>query len=199
MSPIASRNLALLVDSLRISSSRVIHAELHDLGNTFVWRNWMNCARVEVLNCFSLRVWSIAGLLTLTSLVGCAGGDPATAKVSGTVMMNGKPVPGGEVILAPIAGGKTSVSSVDFDGTFTCTTYKDGDGAVVGKHSVNFSPPAEEVQQAPPGGHIAARPSPYVGMVPKEQQIEVKPGEENVLNIELVKGVRAAPGAAASK
>lgn len=144
-----------------------------------------------------VQVCGFLGLLCVASLVGCSDGNPATAKVSGTITANGKAVPGGEILLSPIGDGKsmpgkTAVATVDFDGTFTLTTYKDGDGAVVGKNAVRFNPPVDEPPSAPAGGHVATRPSPYAGLVPKEKEFDVKAGEENELTIELVPATPAA-------
>jgi len=151
----------------------------------------MKRARLLARDILCSSILGILGLITVLGIPGCAGGDPPTAKTSGSVSFNGKPVPGGEVILAPVASGnsmpgKTAVSQVDFDGTFTVTTYKEGDGAIIGKHTVKFNPPTEEPKEAAPGEHVASRPSPYAGLVPKEKEIEITAGEENTLNIELV-------------
>ena len=129
--------------------------------------------------------------------VGCSSGDQfSTAPVSGTVTSDGKPIPGGSVTFSPTAtgtkdhAGKPASGTIQEDGTYTLTTYSDGDGAVIGKHTISFTPPATEVAAAPAGGHAAAPPpSPYAGMVPKQPEVEVIPGS-NSMNIELVKAGR---------
>ena len=136
-----------------------------------------------------LRVWGVLGLMSLASLLGCGGGagaDLATGKVSGKISAGGQPVTGGELTFAPIGAGKNGSAKVGADGTFTVSTYGQGDGAVIGKHKVTFTPPAVEAPPVPAGGHTATPASPYAGMAPKEAEITISKGD-NTVDIELVK------------
>ena len=91
------------------------------------------------------------GLIPL-ALLGCAGGEEfSTAKASGKVLCDGKPVPFVRVTFAPMGErknqlnvGKAGLGDADADGVFTVSTYGDGDGAVVGKHSIVVAPPHPE-------------------------------------------------------
>jgi hypothetical protein len=69
------------------------------------------------------------------SLAGCGG--LRLGKVSGRVTVGGKPVPSGVVMFYPEAG-PTAVGEIRPDGTYTLTTQKPGDGAVVGSHRVTI-------------------------------------------------------------
>ncbi|MCA9068260.1 MAG: hypothetical protein KDA84_05020 [Planctomycetaceae bacterium] len=129
----------------------------------------------------------------LLGLVGCGGSEEfPTTPVSGKVTHNGQPVKGGSVTLMPVAkaegksAGKPATGSVGDDGTFTLTTYKDKDGAVVGKHRVSYSPPAAEVKENPSGGHSQAPKSPYVGLKPKQEEVDITEST-NEITIELTK------------
>jgi hypothetical protein len=151
----------------------------------------MKCARSELKPHFQLRILTVIGLCAVTCLTGCGGGDPATAKTSGSVKANGKDVPGGEVIFEPMAEGKsqpgkTTIVPVEEDGTFVVTTYKENDGAIIGKHRIRYNAPQLEPGKAAAGGHVATRTSPFAGLVPKVQEIEIKPGD-NVIEVELVR------------
>lgn len=151
----------------------------------------MKCARNEVKHQYQYRMLTVIGLCSLTWLAGCGSGDPATAKTSGTVKANGKDVHGGSVIFEPMAEGKsqpgkTTIVPVEEDGTFVVTTYKENDGAIIGKHRIRFNPPEVEPPKPAAGGHVATRPSPYLGLVPKVQEIEIHPGD-NVVDVELVR------------
>jgi len=140
----------------------------------------------------SLRVFLILAVAgVLATAIGCSKGGAAyrTAPVKGKVIYNGQPVTSGGIRLQPIAvpgasesnPGKPAGGEVRSDGTFVLSTYKDGDGAVVGRHKVSyipFSKGAETYEDKP-------EPSPYLGLVPKEQEVEIKPGQ-NELTIELV-------------
>lgn len=92
----------------------------------------------------SLRIASVAGLLTaLMTVGGCGGGSEwNTGKVSGHVMFQGKPVADVSIQFIPQAtqegglAGKAAIGKTDADGRFTLSTYSPGDGAVIGHHKV---------------------------------------------------------------
>ncbi|MEP3480163.1 MAG: hypothetical protein ABJZ55_13005 [Fuerstiella sp.] len=83
---------------------------------------------------------------------GCSDEQFETAAVSGTVISGADPVSSGTIIFNPIATGTNTMvgkSATGFieDGKFTLSTYGNGDGAVVGEHSVivtgKETPPAD--------------------------------------------------------
>jgi hypothetical protein len=87
-------------------------------------------------------------LLTLTllaALVGC--GPPGVQPVSGTVKFAGGAMPMAEVTairFEPVAGttaegqSKVAGGKIKPDGSYTLTTFEDGDGAFVGEYKVTF-------------------------------------------------------------
>ena len=80
---------------------------------------------------------TLAGL----ALCGCNGSSAELAKVRGRVEYDGKPLPKFDhaaVVLTP-TGGRLAKGVIASDGTFQLTTYKDGDGAVVGTAKVSVS------------------------------------------------------------
>jgi hypothetical protein len=81
---------------------------------------------------------SAAAFLSCLALVGCGPSLPETATVSGRVTFNGKPVPRGRVVFQPEKGRQAS-AALDADGRYTLTTFKDGDGALLGKHIVTIT------------------------------------------------------------
>ena len=146
-------------------------------------------------------VAGICGAALLIGLSGCSGGE-VTAKVSGKVTHNGQPVTGGMLTFAPLGsgsgattGGKGASGAIKSDGTYVLTTNTPGDGAVIGRHKVSFLPVAAapaETASAEPGKHDEAPPpSPFKGLIPRESEVEVKAGD-NQINIELVPDPRAA-------
>jgi hypothetical protein len=121
--------------------------------------------------------------LTLAS-VGCSG---KRAKVTGKLTFHGQPVTGGSLTLVPVpaAGdlepGTPAAVAVNSDGTFATP-----DGAVVGRCKVFYSAPSVPF----PEGRVQrpsepAPMSPFVGLVPKEQEIEVTTGD-NTLEVEMI-------------
>lgn len=132
------------------------------------------------------------GLIIGATFLGCSQGGPATEPVSGKVIANGQPVTGGSLTFAPITDEPTAptqpaVAIVNPDGTF-----KIEEGAVAGKHRLLYSAPSVE-WQAPDWDGKGAPPqppkNPYAGLSPKNAEIEVKPGVNEVV-VELVASTR---------
>jgi hypothetical protein len=98
----------------------------------------MRCRKVSPrLLCGTAAV--IAALIC--SVVGCGGGGPRIVKVSGTVLLDGKPLnlpPGVQAFVQFVPpGAKPASGSIDPQtGRFSLTTYKPDDGCVVGDHKV---------------------------------------------------------------
>jgi hypothetical protein len=139
---------------------------------------------------FDRRWW----LLAATLLAGCADSSAhPTARVTGKVMYDGQPVTGGALTFSPESTGaaepgKIAVGNVAPDGSFTLSTYKENDGAVVGKHHVTYAAPAGEL---PPGKEEWApgeepTKSKFADLAPKAPDVEVKRGA-NDLVIELTR------------
>jgi hypothetical protein len=91
------------------------------------------------------RALLVAVACEVLAVCGCGGdsGQLPTAPVSGTLAYEGKPVAKGTIHFHPKVG--PPASAIVKDGKFTLTTYKDGDGAVVGKHRVAI----EVVEEVP--------------------------------------------------
>ncbi len=108
----------------------------------------------------SFMVWPALGLAACL-VTGCGGGGgprPATGKVHGKVLYNGKPLTKGTVIFVPILGkggetGQSASGAIDPDGSFTLTTFNSNDGAILGQHTaVIQSGPEIEPGSAKGGG-----------------------------------------------
>ncbi len=74
-----------------------------------------------------------AGFLMAVLLAGCGG--PRLGKVSGRVTLGGQAVTEGVILFHP-ESGPAAVGAIRPDGTYTLTTVKPGDGAVIGPHRV---------------------------------------------------------------
>ena len=145
--------------------------------------------------CLCRRFLSLLGTcLVATVLTGCGGtASVPTAEVKGKVTMNGAPVKGGTIVIAPLMGsGQMASGEVQQDGTFVMTTTKANDGAPIGKSRVSYKPPKVEWAGTPDDWDSSKGDPPkpktdYDGMVPKVGEIEVKEGS-NDITVELVKG-----------
>ncbi|TWT89830.1 hypothetical protein Mal64_02100 [Pseudobythopirellula maris] len=83
------------------------------------------------------------GVVLCLAVAGCDSRPYSLAPVSGTVTLNGKPVPRTLVKFVPMTvDGKTpgpvSTGRCDGDGHYSLTTLDGGRGAVVGKHRVSI-------------------------------------------------------------
>ncbi len=92
---------------------------------------------------YSLMVL-LAGLL-----IGCGGGSDheETASVTGTVTLKGTPVTKGRIAFYP-PKGRPAMGAIQSDGTYTLTTFDQGDGALLGNHRVTIT--ANETVGGPP-------------------------------------------------
>ena len=85
------------------------------------------------------RIWLVNRWLVcllIMALGGCGANHPPVAKVVGSVLFRGQPLAGGKVLFLPEGGGKQGIGSIQSDGSFELTTFKRGDGALVGWHHV---------------------------------------------------------------
>jgi hypothetical protein len=72
-------------------------------------------------------------------LSGCgSSGRPDLAQVSGTITMDGKPLPDAQVVFSP-ADGRPSTGATDASGKYSLTYIRDVKGAVLGTHSVRIT------------------------------------------------------------
>lgn len=80
---------------------------------------------------------ALGPLLTVTSLLllGCNSDRLPTAPVRGKVTYQGKELTHGTVMFVP-EKGPAATGEIQRDGTYVLKTYRDGDGAVLGRHTV---------------------------------------------------------------
>jgi hypothetical protein len=141
---------------------------------------------------------SLLLLSLLLSLAGC-GGSGSLAPVKGKVVSGGKPVTEGTLTFVPLtesveAAASPATGEIQADGSFVLGTKKVSDGAAIGKHRVMYAAPAPITEGPAWDGYGKEPPrkfSPFEGFHPKVDEIEIKPGQ-NDITIELVPGSRAA-------
>ncbi len=92
------------------------------VNSNFFAVHWTNCV--------------VIGLLL--GATGCNRG-PQLTPVSGTVILDGKPIGGAGVMFQPVAGGPAASGVTDESGQFTLTTDPFGPGAVLGEHRVTVT------------------------------------------------------------
>jgi hypothetical protein len=177
---------------------RLIHVPLHlarDEALLFIPRSF----RFRVLSMKNQWVRELMGALAACACValicGCGGSSASKGRVTGKVVTNGQPVTGGALTFMPVdskSGAMPAMGKIKTDGTFVVTTDKEGDGAAIGKHTISYSSPPVETPEW--DGYGTPPPQPkieYQGYVPKENQVEVKAGQ-NELTVEIVPGAGGA-------
>jgi len=114
-----------------------------------------------------------------------------TAPVTGTVTYNGKPLPYGTVSFRPPAGSPAT-GNIQPDGSFSLSTYGNGDGAIVGTHQVSVTATEAHAgtrQQADPNTEMTVPksmiPKKYTSFSTSELTAEVVSDGKNRFTLEL--------------
>src|SRR5262245_52825147 len=96
------------------------------------------------------RIYGLPLVVALLTTVGCGAqpGTAPTARVSGTVTLNGNPIAGINVAFMP-SSGRPASGVTDASGHFTLSTFGTGDGAVLGSHKVALAEPPDDAQPMP--------------------------------------------------
>ena len=81
------------------------------------------------------------------SLSGCGRSGPEVAKVSGTVKLDGKPLPEAFVFFRHADGGRISEAFTDDSGKYTLNYSSEESGAMVGANTVRISTFIEAVKE----------------------------------------------------
>lgn len=119
-------------------------------------------------------------------VAGCGSDRLPVAPVEGKVIYHGKPVEFGSVMFQPDKG-PAGRGVIQPDGSFTLSTYSEGDGAVIGQHKVriaSFASQRPDLMDAPPDaprepgvGHSQI-PRKYSNMDTSGLRVEVKEDNE---------------------
>lgn len=131
------------------------------------------------------------------ALAGCGGASdaPELAKVTGVVMLDGKPLTKGSIQFTPDSkqgtAGRMALGEIGPDGEFTLTTSAPGDGAQVGFHTVSVV-----CVEATPFDPKNPQPTTVKWLIPEKYGVdqtsgltaEIKGGEENILQFDLQSG-----------
>lgn len=116
---------------------------------------------------------------TILTSLGCDHKHPGLVPVSGTVTIDGKPVPIGQVKLSP-AGHRAAVGAIDENGKFTLTCFELHDGAPLGTHPVTVTA-VEQVSEQSNRWHA---PMKYANQAETDLEVTID-GPINDLKIEL--------------
>ncbi len=84
------------------------------------------------------RILSIVACSAALCLSGCGESGPPLGKVTGTVTLDGKPMPKIMVVFVPKDGGQTSTATTKSDGTYELLGAS-SKGALIGLHKVSLT------------------------------------------------------------
>lgn len=131
--------------------------------------------------------------VTAAFCVGCGAGGPEVADVTGTVTLDGNPVPGAAVTFHPeAAGGSPSYGVTDDQGKYKMMFTMDRSGAMLGKNWVEIEVPKlskSEIEEMKANGQTP----------PPRLQIPKKYKEQGALTAEVKSGANDIPFALTSK
>ena len=141
------------------------------------------------------NLFLLGSLLLGLALSGCGPRNPATAKVEGVVTLDGEPIEGAAVVFTP-SDGRMATGATDSSGRFILSTFKQGDGAVLGQHRVTVSKSIEQSRGAGEEGElIFITPRKYADPKTSPLTCEVQP-EIPPVRLELVSEEPPPPAAA---
>lgn len=157
------------------------------IGNFLVVGSWK---KVRI----SLVIPLLVSALVLTS--GCSKSGPELFSVSGTVTLQGQPLPNVIVTFIPDDGGKSASGTGDSAGNYKLSTFAPNDGALAGSYKVAIMPKdpppmAGEAVSSP--GASTEKPKKYTPPfparygLPKDSGLtaNVSPNGENKFNFDL--------------
>jgi hypothetical protein len=84
-------------------------------------------------------VLRIFATLSIAFATGCGSKYPETAPVRGKITAGGAPVTSGRINFYPTSGARLSSGEIQPDGSYTLTTFKPSDGALLGTHRVTIT------------------------------------------------------------
>lgn len=123
--------------------------------------------------------------LACGALAGCRNSDQLeTAAVTGKITLNGKPLGKGIVIFTP-ALGRAARGLIDAEGAYQLTTYKNGDGAIVGRHGVAVVVADENSTGGVEGGIVSIVPFKYAVPATSGLEFDVRSSLRNEANFDL--------------
>lgn len=127
-----------------------------------------------------------AVLIVALALIGCgkSGHELDTAPVTGIVKIDGTPATSGFINVVP-SKGRMARGTIESDGSFTLSTYSDGDGAQIGTHAVTVTeiPPDQRAALGVSGK--AGIPSKYGAAASSGLSMSITPDGPNKIVLEL--------------
>jgi hypothetical protein len=131
--------------------------------------------------------------VALLVLAGCGDGGPELGKVSGTVTLDGKPLPKARIVFEGGPDGSPSYATTDEDGHYELKFGVDKPGAMVGEHLVRITTARTEPADSL-GREMISHPELLPPRYNEESELtkEVVPGKQTI-DFPLVSGDEPPP------
>lgn len=127
------------------------------------------------------RLFSCIALFSITLLLGCGGTNEG---VTGTVTLDGQPLPDAEVVFTPQEGGRPASAMTDAEGKYDLVYTINETGAPAGKYIVRIRASKTETGE---DGRDVNTPEVVPAKYNQNSELvaEVKEGESNQFDFEL--------------
>ena len=145
-----------------------------------------------MINCITRPIVFLVLCLACLLTVGCRDSGPQLGTVSGTITLEGEPLPNAKVLFQPGPGGSPSEGRTDSNGKYELQYGIDKPGALVGEHVVRITTYQLERETADGPLILTKESVPAKYNEQSELTREVKPGH-NELNFELEPGPLPSP------
>jgi hypothetical protein len=152
-------------------NNKMTNGRIKSRRSSYIWR----CAYAHV------------AVIAITFLSGCSSSYQLdTAKVHGTVTLDGQPLDAGLVFFRP-EKGRMAVGKIQPNGSYVLFTYvRDGDdGAIVGRHKVSVVPPLPSAESEIAPEMKSPIPNKYQSEGTSRLEFEVEAGKDNKFDIAL--------------
>ncbi len=127
---------------------------------------------------------AVVGAVAVALLCGCGGSDHGLVDVSGQVLLDGQPLTTGSVVTLP-SQGRGAEGQIDSQGRFTLSSGDLGQGATVGVHHVAVVAVEETEGFSPEAPVKLLVPKKYTNPSTSGLKIDVQPGQDNDVTLEL--------------
>jgi len=132
--------------------------------------------------------------IAIFALPGCSDSEYKIAPVEGTVTYQGNKLTFGKLYFRPVKSGdkgegpgRPAFGTIDAQGAYRLSTYSEHDGAIVGKHNIQFFMKAEDEETRKRKAAFFSQfgKKPPKSLRAKQTQVEIE-SRSNVFDIELV-------------
>lgn len=141
----------------------------------------------EMFTAFARRQCVCLVSAALVAVPGCSESTQLeTAPVTGTVTLDGSPLSKGIVTFQP-EYGRGATGHIQADGSYSLSTYRPSDGALVGKHKIGVISTESDPAKGPEGRSRSLVPARYATPGGSGLTADVRAGQVNAIDLKLTR------------